>query len=237
MNDTRTDDAVGHFTDRVTEFHSLYQHRPEFQERLEIWSELLDEYTVPGGLAIDMGCGTGVFTFQLAAKSGRVFGIDGAPDMVRFCEQQRVERGVQHVTFMQARLPVIDETRLAGADLIISSSVVEYVPDLDGTLALFARLLKPNGVLLLSMPNVWCISRIGERLKYVLTGQPELYRHILHFTSVQRLQKRVRRFGLTLERARHYSHHTRVAKFTRMLGLPLPLTEDLLVAALRKRQV
>jgi 2-polyprenyl-6-hydroxyphenyl methylase/3-demethylubiquinone-9 3-methyltransferase len=227
-------DAVTHFTEYVQQFHAYYQDRPEFQERLVIWRELLDRYVVPGGAAIDMGCGTGIFSFYLAEKGARVVGVDGAPDMVKFCDAQRLERGIENLRFMEGRLPQVDESRLPQANLLISSSVIEYVEDLDATLALFARHVVPGGHLILSMPNVWCISRTYERAKYAVTGQPAIYKHILHFTSPSGLQARVRRHGLSLVESRHYTHYTRLAKLTRRLGLPLPLTEDLFVAVFRK---
>jgi 2-polyprenyl-3-methyl-5-hydroxy-6-metoxy-1,4-benzoquinol methylase len=234
MTDETVDDAVTHFTEYVQQFHAYYQDRPEFRERLDIWRELLDRYVVPGGVAIDMGCGTGIFSLYLADKGARVVGVDGAPDMIKFCETQRVERRMENVRFMEGRLPAVDESRLPQADLLISSSVIEYVDDLDATLELFARHVVPGAHLILSMPNLWCISRIYERAKYAATGQPAIYKHILHFSSPGRLQARVRRLGMTLVETRHYTHYTRLAKLTRMMRLPLPLTEDLFVAVLKK---
>jgi 2-polyprenyl-3-methyl-5-hydroxy-6-metoxy-1,4-benzoquinol methylase len=234
MPDNKTDDAVAHFAGYVTQFHAYYQHRAEFEERLKLWCELLDKYSVPGGSAIDMGCGTGVFSFYLAENGGRVVGIDAAAEMVAFCDAQRRERGVENVRFIQGRLPAVDESGLTNADLLISSSVVEYVEDLDGTLALFARVLKPRAVLILSMPNVFSLSRNYERLKYRLTDQPEIYRYIRHFSSPRLLQQRVRRYGFQLEDAAHYTHYTRAAKLARWLHLPRVLTEDLFVAVFRR---
>jgi 2-polyprenyl-3-methyl-5-hydroxy-6-metoxy-1,4-benzoquinol methylase len=234
MTEPTATDAVGHFSGYAKQFHAYYQDRAEFAERLALWHELLDKYVVPGGFAIDMGCGTGVFSFYMAEKAGRVVGIDGAAGMVQFCEEQRRDRGLQNVRFSQGRLPAVDETGLTNADLLISSSVVEYVDDLDSCLGLFGRLLKPNGVMILSMPNVFSVSRTYERIKYRLTGEPKIYQHILHFTSPNALQRRVRRHGLMLEDARYYTHYTRAAKLARALRLPLPLTEDLFVAVFRK---
>jgi 2-polyprenyl-3-methyl-5-hydroxy-6-metoxy-1,4-benzoquinol methylase len=230
-----TDDAVGHFTSYVQQFHDYYRDRPEFHERLQIWGELLGRYWGPGCTAIDMGCGTGVFSFFLADKKGaRVVGVDGAPDMVKFCEAQRLQRGMDNVRFFEGRLPVVDESQLPQANLLISSSVIEYVPDLAATLALFGRHVVPGGHMILSMPNAWCISRIYERLKYVLTGQPEIYKHILHFSSPAGLQARVRGLGFSLVEFRHYTHYTRLAQLTRKVGLPPVLTEDLFVAVFKK---
>ncbi len=229
-----TDDTLGHFSKEVEQFHAYYQNRPEFHERLDIWRELLDRHFVRGGLSIDMGCGTGVFSFYLAEKEGRVIGVDGSPEMVKFCNAQRVERRLDNIRFIEGRLPDVDETGLTNADLLISSSVVEYVEDLVRTLDLFARLLKPRGTLILSMPNMFCLNRVYERWKYRLRGEPQIYRYIRHFTSPVLLQRRMRRYHLALEEVRYYAHYTRFAKLTRMLRLPLPFTEDLFVAVFRK---
>jgi 2-polyprenyl-3-methyl-5-hydroxy-6-metoxy-1,4-benzoquinol methylase len=232
--DKMADDPVSHFSGYVKEFHSHYQDRSEFQERLGIWYALLDKYAVPGGFSVDMGCGTGIFSFYLAEKGGRVVGIDGAPDMIKFCESQRAQRRLPNIQFMQARLPEVDVHALDSADLVISSSVIEYVEDLDETLALFGRILRPGGTLILSMPNAFCINRIYERVKYQLRGEPHIYRYIRHFTSPGSLAKRVRPFRLRIEQVSYYTHFTRLARLTRQLGLPNVLTEDLFVAVFRK---
>ena len=227
-------DAIGHFSNYVAQFDAYYQQRPEFEERMALWGGLLDKYAVPGGTAIDMGCGTGVFSLYLAAKGAQVVGVDGAAEMVAFCNERRLERHLDNVRFMQGRLPTIDESGLSPADLLISSSVVEYVPDLDATLTLFARLVKPGGTLIVSMPNASSVSRWYERLRYRLTGEPAIYRHILHFTSPSGLQARLQRHGFASLEAHHYTHYTRAAKLARAVGLPPALTEDLFVAVFRK---
>jgi 2-polyprenyl-3-methyl-5-hydroxy-6-metoxy-1,4-benzoquinol methylase len=235
MSDNPPDgDAVRYFSNYVKQFHSLYDDRAEFQERLEIWRGLLDRFSVPGGVAIDMGCGTGVFSFYLASKGGQVVAIDGAVDMIRFCEERRDQEGRGNIRFVHARLPHIDEAALPKADLVISSSVVEYIEDLDATLALFSRSLKPGGTLIISLPNRLSISRHYERLKYRLSGEPHIYRHIRHFSSPRRLARQARQLRLTLEEARYYTHFTRLARLTRWLHLPRPLSEDLFVAVFHK---
>jgi 2-polyprenyl-3-methyl-5-hydroxy-6-metoxy-1,4-benzoquinol methylase len=232
MKEKTAADAVGYFSDNATEFDSYYRLNPEFQERLGIWRELLDRYAGP--VAFDMGCGSGVFTFYLAGKGGRVVGVDGAPDMVKLCEARRLEQGLSNVRFVEARLPHVDEQALGRANLVISSSVVEYVEDLDAVLALFSRLLLPGGTLIISMPTLFCINRLYERAKHALTGRPEIYKFIRHFTSPGSLSRRVAPLGLTLLDQRFYNHSTRLAQLTRSIGLPPTLTEDLFVAVFRK---
>jgi SAM-dependent methyltransferase len=231
---SRPTDAVDLFSSIVREFHGHYADRPEFQERLKLWCELLERHSTGKRLAIDIGCGTGVLTFLLAERVNAVIGIDGAPEMVAFCEEQRRDRGAAHVRFMQGRLPDVDEAPLRGADLVISSSVVEYVDDFDSTLAMFARVLAAHGTLIVSMPNAFSVSRLYERLKYRLTGQPEVYRHIRHFSSPHGLARRLRRHGFALQDVRYYAHNTRVARLARRLGLGAVFTEDLFVAVFER---
>lgn len=235
MTETKPDDAVRFFSENAKEFNALYGDEPNFLERLEVWEKLLTGYAVRGGKAVDMGCGGGVFSFRLAQLGCNVIGIDGAPDMVALCEAQRHERGLDNARFRQGRLPDIDEAGLENADLVISSSVVEYVGDLDRTLALFARLLKPGGKLILSMPNVHSLSRTYQRLKHRVAPRANIYRYILHFSSPGRLARRLAPLGFTLHESAYYTHNTRLAILGRRLHVPRRFTEDLFVAAFSKR--
>jgi len=236
MSKREPNGAVGFFSDRARQFHANYQNAGEFAERLEVWDDILGRLVTPGGLALDMGCGSGVFSFKLAALGSRVVGVDGATEMIAFCESQRKERHLDNVRFVQGTLPNVDDSELTNADLVISSSVVEYVADLDATLGLFARVLKPNAPLVLSMPNALSVSRNHQRLKFRLTGQPEVYRHIRHFTMPRSLAARAKKHGLLLEETHYYAHLTRIAQLARAVKLPEFLTADLFVCVFRKQR-
>jgi 2-polyprenyl-3-methyl-5-hydroxy-6-metoxy-1,4-benzoquinol methylase len=229
------DNAVGYFSHNAREFDDLY-HQPGFYEgRVDIWHSLLEKYATQDGTAVDLGCGSGILTFYLAQRMAHVMGVDGAPDMIAYCEAQRQQCGITNVNFYQAELPAVDESPLLNADLVISSSVVEYVPDLDATLRLLGRLVSPNGIVIVSMPNLTSVSRAYQRLRYQLTGEPEIYRYIRHFSSPGGLQQRVRVHGLVLLETHYYTHATRVARLARKLRLPEPLTEDLFVSVFQKK--
>lgn len=228
-------DAVAHFSDSARQFHALYQSSPEFQERQAIWEGLIDEHHSPQGLTLDLGCGSGVFALHAARLGGRVIGVDGAADMIALCEERRLAQGLDNARFVQGRLPELDEARLGGAQLIICSSVLEYVEDLDGALGQLARLLKPGGTLLVSMPNLYGINRLYERLSHRLTRRSPIYHYIRHFTAPRPLARRAARHGLDLREVSYYDHHTRLAGLTRKLHLPQHLTEDLFVAVFRKK--
>src|SRR4051812_17856266 len=107
------DSAIGYFSHNAREFDDLYRAQPGFyQDRLQVWRALLDLYARRDSTVIDLGCGSGLLSFYLAERVARVTGVDGAPDMVAYCEAQKVERGISNVTFLEAELPRVDESRV-----------------------------------------------------------------------------------------------------------------------------
>jgi 2-polyprenyl-3-methyl-5-hydroxy-6-metoxy-1,4-benzoquinol methylase len=234
MKKAISSDAVGYFSENAAEFHQLYAGDCGFAERFALWSEILDRVVEPGALALDMGCGAGIFSFYMARKGANVVGIDAAEGMITFCDARRQELGILSPRFVQGRLPELDETGLAGASLLISSSVIEYVDDLEGVIAVFARLLKPRGTMVLSMPNRSSLSRTFQRLKFSLTGEPDVYRYIRHFSSPRALARLTKRFGFELRESHYYGHTTRLAELAHKLRLPSPLCDDLFVVVLQR---
>jgi 2-polyprenyl-3-methyl-5-hydroxy-6-metoxy-1,4-benzoquinol methylase len=234
MKNATAADAVGYFSENVRAFEELYRSTPGFHERIEVWDKLLARYAVPGGLAVDLGSGAGTFSFRLAALGHRVVGVDGAPNMTAYCNAERDKRGLKDVQFREGRLPRIDETGLAGADLVISSSVIEYVPEFEETLALMSRLLKDGGTLILSMPNAHSFSRTYQRTKRAIKDRADVYRYILHYSSPEDLCRHMLPKGLSILEAHYYTHITRLSRLGRRLGLPSRWTGDLFVAVFRK---
>lgn len=234
MKEATADNATGYFSENVSQFQDLYRTSPGFQERVELWDKLLRRYQTPRGRAVDLGCGAGVFSFRLAELGNTVVGIDGAPNMVESCEAERKRRGIENLRFKHGTLPRVDETGLAGADLVISSSVIEYVEELDETLALFARLLRPGGYLIVSMPNVQSISRTYQRLMHRIRPRGDVYRYIRHFSSPALLARRVKPLGLVRRESHYYTCITKLARIGRSLHLPRLLTEDLFVVVFEK---
>lgn len=229
-----TQDAVAYFSAHAQQFDSLYETSPDFAHRLRVWRQLIDRYSAPEGLTLDVGCGSGVMTFFAAQRSGRVIGVDGAAEMLALCEERRRTRRLENVRFVQGLLPDLDEQGLDNADLIICSSVLEYVDDLDAALRRLARLLRPGGTLVLSMPTLLCVNRAYQRIAHRFTGRAPIYDHIKHFTTPHLLSRRVSRLGLSLREVHYYDHHNRFAQLTVRMRLPEFATEDLFAAAFHK---
>lgn len=97
-----------------------------------------------GARILDLGCGTGYGTAELAQGVGFAVGVDKiAPD-------PSARRGAAR--FLRADLSGIP-LRPAAFDLVVSFQVIEHLRDPTAYLDAIARCLRPGGTALLSTPN------------------------------------------------------------------------------------
>ncbi|MET8772600.1 methyltransferase domain-containing protein [Streptomyces sp. NPDC004658] len=109
--------------------------------------ELLDAVDLrPGATVLDLACGTG-FTARAAAPlvgpTGRVFGVDSDPDMVRVARDRhpRLYPDIEFTVAAADRLPYPDAT----FDAVVCQQGAQFFPDLDACLAEAARVTRPGG--------------------------------------------------------------------------------------------
>jgi ubiquinone/menaquinone biosynthesis C-methylase UbiE len=104
-------------------------------------------------VVLDFGCGTGLLTEKLQDKCQKIIAVDASPQMIQQLEEKikaREWNNVQAMTAILASPSVADamvEEYCNRFDLIVASSVFNFIPDKDlsRTLQVLARLLKPGG--------------------------------------------------------------------------------------------
>ena len=104
------------------------------------------------GDLLDLGCGSGDLARRLAAGGYRVTGCDIAPRMLR--EAAAADGG--H-TVRWIRLDPRWRTlpfEAASLDAVVAASVLEYVHDPSAVLHECARVLRPGGILLCTVPDI-----------------------------------------------------------------------------------
>lgn len=109
---------------------------------------LLRRHLGPGAHdVLDVGCGAGFF-LDACRRAG--FAVKGVEPSRQAACHAREELGLPVIeAFLDADLAAA----LDPVDVIAASEVLEHLPDPVGMLRLFHRLLRPGGLLLLSLPN------------------------------------------------------------------------------------
>jgi 2-polyprenyl-6-hydroxyphenyl methylase/3-demethylubiquinone-9 3-methyltransferase len=141
--------------------------------------------------AIDLGCGVGNFTVAAAQACRSAIGVDASAEMV--AAARRLAARVSNADFRQQDILAVDEPPVG---LVLCSSVLEYVPDLDGALRVLDRLVAPGGHLIVSMPNPRVPYRRLERIVFRATGRPAYLAHVKHMIGVAQLVDRLPRLRL-----------------------------------------
>ena len=95
---------------------------------------------------LDAGCGPGWYAEWLAGHGARVVAVDCSPRMVELTKARLAGRGQAII----GDISDLGEFPAASFDLVLSSLVLHYVPDLAKTFRELARLLRASGRIVFS---------------------------------------------------------------------------------------
>jgi SAM-dependent methyltransferase len=105
----------------------------------------LDLVPRPGRLTLDVGCGEGRVTRDLAERGHRVVGVDASPTMI--AAARGADPKGEYVLADAARLPFPD----GHADCLVSFMALMDVDDMQGAVREHGRVLEPSGRLALAV--------------------------------------------------------------------------------------
>lgn len=174
-----------HFTSVATQYnennYALGGKRGKYADVLRRHEYILEMIDGLQGKALEVGCGTGEMLCALLGRKFEVVGVDMAPGMIESSRRRMNERFAGNVT----KLVIGDVENLGFRnnefDLVIAAGVIEYLDSEEKALRDFERILKPGGMVIVSVRNKVNLSRLLVTARDLLISLP------LVGTAIQRL--------------------------------------------------
>jgi SAM-dependent methyltransferase len=153
-----------------------------FQRHLVVYQWIAER--VRGRRVVDLACGEGYGSAELARTAASVVGVDANPEAF---EHARAK--YRQVRFERNMVELWD----GDVDVVVFLQTIEHVPDPDGVLEHIRELIGPEGVAYVSTPNVLTLAPKGEERSgnpwHVREYRPHEYRELCarHFAHVDLL--------------------------------------------------
>ena len=204
-----SENTKAYFNRIAGDWSSHYSEAGLMRGRIQRFVGALEEFANPHANILDFGCGSGELTLAISKKGWHVKGCDISEEMLRRAEDVAGENCIDWYLLREQndlKLPFHDAT----FDVIVASSVFEYLSKPEVYLREFHRILSKNGRILVSVPDlrhplqaaeearrrnfilkifrrIWNLSRYGkdtDYLKYSITRySPEDWSDLLRDCS------------------------------------------------------
>jgi ubiquinone/menaquinone biosynthesis C-methylase UbiE len=124
--------------------------------------------TEPGVVCLDVGCGTGNYALDLAAKGLSTAGVDPSQHMLR-AASAKAQRAGLHIRLVQARAERLPFST-GVFDVVLAVTTLEFVDDQEVAAREMLRVLKPGGQVVVGVLMRWSTWALLRRLKGALTS-------------------------------------------------------------------
>ncbi|WP_105902343.1 malonyl-ACP O-methyltransferase BioC [Vibrio gangliei] len=128
-----------------------------------------------GWRVLDLGCGTGYFTYLLAERGAQVVALDLSPDMLKVCRSRCSQYEVEYLVADAEHLPFESSC----FDLVFSNLALQWCHDLAPIVHDAVQYLNPNGRFLFSTLLQGSLHELDSAWKVVDSN----HRHINNFHS------------------------------------------------------
>lgn len=136
-----------YFFERFADEFDSRVNKYDTNKRLQVvFNELLKEYDLTDKILLDAGCGTGWFSREAVKRGAIVYSMDLGENLL-----SKVKEKCSSNTIIGSVLDIPFEDN--HFDVIISSEVIEHVPEPVKAIQEFHRVLKPGGICVITIPN------------------------------------------------------------------------------------
>lgn len=140
--------------------------RLAYEKMAEIYNELIDHkphnayYDRPNTLSLfpevqgksilDAACGPGKYAETLISKGAQVTGFDLSQRMIHFAKERNPDKGHFFVHDLSEPLVMLEDETF---DCVLCALALHYIRDWTLTIQEFHRVIKPNGILIISIEH------------------------------------------------------------------------------------
>lgn len=156
---------------------------------------------------VDLGCGGGLLTEPMARLGASVTGIDAEAKAIGVAVAHAAPQGLD--IDYRCALPEALAREGRSFDVVLAMEVIEHVADIDAFVAACARLIAPDGAMVVSTLNrtfkALALAKIGA--EYVLRWVPPGTHDWRKFVRPDELSRALRRHGLRVRAGRGMTYN------------------------------
>ena len=134
------------------------------------YEKVLSQYGITPELVLDLGCGTGSMTLELAARGYDMIGVDASAEMLTKAYERMYSRGQGGILFLQQDMRSFELYGTVGA-VVSTLDCVNYLTgdgDIDRCFALVHNYLDPDGVFVFDVNTPYKFKNVYGDNAYIL---------------------------------------------------------------------
>lgn len=158
---------ISHTDSNRTLFEKIYQIVKKFSIKQKV--KLISKYQPQKGVLFDIGAGTGDFLVAAKSKNWQTKGFEPNKN----AKNLAISKGI---TFSES----IESVENQSVNVVTMWHVLEHVPDINYQMKQIKRILKPNGILIVAVPNYQSFD--ANYYKQFWAGF-DVPRHLWHFSK------------------------------------------------------
>lgn len=141
---------------------------------------------------LDLGCGTGVLTKELAEKCTEVIAVDSSDEMIKQCKQAYPDL---HFQVMDACQLIWNEY----FDIVFSNAVLHWVQDQNLLLSNIHKVLKPHGTFICEFGGFGNIAKIQNAFSSVIRQYTIEYINPFYFPTTNEYEQKLISHGFSVK--------------------------------------
>ncbi len=162
-----SDDYISHTDSKRSLFEKAYQ--VVKNSALKSKLKLINELQKTKGVLLDIGAGTGDFLIIANQNGWQTIGVEPS-------DKAKQKAKTKNVLYIESTRGLEDHS----IDVITMWHVLEHVPDVNSQIKELKRLLKPNGTILIAVPN---FNSYDAKHYGVFWAAYDVPRHLWHFSK------------------------------------------------------